>query len=282
MTEDRRYDKEVEIATGRDAVSGRVAATVLLVLACCTGLLGLLVVSDPGEAAMAPTATALLSLPEDDGGDDVDAAPIEAPQAVVSETVAPTPVSAPAEQRVASSPLPREPAKAAKDAKAPADSVQAHLGIQALSPEMRRVRDHVARRYRVASAALTPLFLTVEQESRRHGFDPTLIVAVIAIESEFNPFAESPAGAQGLMQVIPKWHEDKILARSKHKVRENALFDPALNISVGIEVLAEAKKRHGSTEKALQAFAGALDDPEQRYARRVLAMKRSLEQIAQR
>lgn len=279
MTEDRRYDKEVEIATGRDAVSGRVAATVLLVLACCTGLLGLLVVSDPGEAAMAPTATALLPLPEDDGDDDVDAATIEAPQPVVSETVAPTPASAPAEQRVASSSLPREPAKAAK---APADSVQAHLGIQALSPELRRVRDHVARRYRVASAALTPLFLAVEQESRRHGFDPTLIVAVIAIESEFNPFAESPAGAQGLMQVIPKWHEDKILARSKHKVRENALFDPALNISVGIEVLAEAKKRHGSTEKALQAFAGASDDLEQRYARRVLAMKRSLEQIAQR
>lgn len=59
MTDDRRYDKEVEIATGRDGVPGRVAATVLLVLACCTALLGLFVVSDPGEAAMAPTATAL-------------------------------------------------------------------------------------------------------------------------------------------------------------------------------------------------------------------------------
>jgi len=279
MTDDRRYDKEVEIATGRDSVPGRVAATVLLVLACCTALLGLFVVSDPGEAAMAPTATALLPLPEDDGDDDVDAA-AEAPQPVVSETAAPAAASAPAKKRVASSSVPRESAKVAKAA---GDSVQAHLGIQALSPEMRRVRDHVARRYRVASAALTPLFLTVEQEARRRGLDPTLVVAVIAIESEFNPFAESPDGAQGLMQVVPKWHVQRIHARLKRsKVPEDALFDPLLNVSVGIEVLAEAKQRHGSIEKALQAFAGAPDDPEQRYARRVLAMKRSLEQIARR
>ena len=278
MTDDRRYDKEVEIATGRDSVPGRVAATVLLVLACCTALLGLFVVSGPGEAAMAPAATALLPLPEDDGDDDIDAA-AEVSQPVVSETAAPAPVSAPAEKRVASSSVPREPAKVAK---APGDSVQAHLGIQALSPEMRRVRDHVARRYRVASAALTPLFLTLEQEARRRGLDPTLVVAVIAIESEFNPFAESPDGAQGLMQVVPKWHVQRIHARLKRKAPEDALFDPQLNVSVGIEVLAEAKQRHGSIEKALQAFAGAPDDPEQRYARRVLAMKRSLEQIARR
>ena len=45
MTEDRRYDKEVEIATGRDSVPGRVAATVLLVLACC----GLLYTSDAAD-----------------------------------------------------------------------------------------------------------------------------------------------------------------------------------------------------------------------------------------
>lgn len=280
MTDDRRYDKEVEIATGRDGVPGRVAATVLLVLACCTALLGLFVVSDPGEAAMAPTATALLPLPEDDGDDDADA-----PPPVVSETLAPAPASAPPEKRVASASDRREsvapPVKAA--AKAPGDSVQAHLGIQALSSEMRRVRDHVARRYRVASAALTPLFLTVEQESRRRGLDPTLVVAVIAIESEFNPFAESPDGAQGLMQVVPKWHVQRIHARLKRsRVPDDALFDPVLNVSVGIEVLAEAKQRHGSIEKALQAFAGAPDDPEQRYARRVLAMKRSLEQIARR
>ncbi len=150
--------------------------------------------------------------------------------------------------------------------------------ITGLSPEMARVRDYVARRYRVSTRALEPVLAAAEQNGRSLGIDPLLIVAVMAIESSFNPFAESHMGAQGLMQVIPRFHMDKI---GEHR-GERALFDPLLNVQVGTQVLVEGLKRFGSLQAALQYYGGARDDPNAAYANKVLAMKRRLMSAAGR
>ena len=147
-----------------------------------------------------------------------------------------------------------------------------------LSGEMLRVLDYVARRYRVSALALEPVFAAAEQTARRVGIDPLLIVAVIAIESSFNPLAESQAGAQGLMQVIPRFHQDKFDAARG----ENALFDPLLNVQVGTRVLLEGLHRFGTLEHALQYYAGALNDPAAAYANKVFEMKRGLMSAAGR
>lgn len=142
----------------------------------------------------------------------------------------------------------------------------------ALSGEMQRVRDYVARRYRVSTRALDPVFVAAQENGRRLGIDPLLIVAVIAVESSFNPFAESVAGAQGLMQVIPRFHMDKI----GQGRGDDALFDPLLNVRVGSLVLVEGMRRFGSLQEALQYYGGALSDPEAGYANKVFEMKRRL------
>lgn len=146
----------------------------------------------------------------------------------------------------------------------------------ALSDEMKRVRDWVARRYRVSSVVLEPVLAEAENSAREAGLDPLLIVAMMAVESSFNPYAESHMGAQGLMQVIPRWHMDKI----GEDAGKDALFDPLLNVQVGTQVLVEGLQRYGTLQAALQYYGGARNDPEARYAKKVLAMKQRIASAA--
>lgn len=148
--------------------------------------------------------------------------------------------------------------------------------LAALSPGMTRVKDYVAKRYRVSSSALTAPMARAQRSGRELGIDPLLIVAVMAIESSFNPLAESTVGAQGLMQVIPRFHMDKI----GDSAGPDALFDPDTNVRVGALVIKEGLRRYGSLTRALQYYGGALSDPGSRYARKVLAMKAKLEKVA--
>ena len=143
---------------------------------------------------------------------------------------------------------------------------------EGLSPEMARVRDWISDTYRVSGTALEPALMAAEDSAEEHGFDPLLIVAIMAVESSFNPRAVSNMGAQGLMQVIPRFHEDKIGKRQGRY----ALFDPELNVRVGTLVLQEGVQRYGSLQRALQYYNGSLKDPHARYTRKVMAVKKRL------
>lgn len=142
-----------------------------------------------------------------------------------------------------------------------------------LTSEMRAALNFVSRRYRVSAVALDPVFFAAQTAGRQMNLDPLLIVAVIAIESKFNPFAESDAGAQGLMQVMPRWHRNKIPENGDRLT----LFDPEVNVRIGAQVLRESIRRMGGLIPGLQQFAGATDDPGQTYANKVLAEKQRLE-----
>lgn len=143
---------------------------------------------------------------------------------------------------------------------------------------VRATVDYLARKYRVAASAVEPLVLAAQAAGERSGLDPMLLVAVMAIESGFNPIAESPMGAQGLMQVIPRFHQDKLEAVAG----SNGLLDPVVNIHVGALVLRESIRRAGSLEAGLQQYAGAVSDEEGLYAAKVLAEKQRIESAARR
>jgi hypothetical protein len=147
-----------------------------------------------------------------------------------------------------------------------------------LSSEMARVRDWITDTYRVAESTIEPALVAAEAHAEELGFDPLLIVAIMAVESSFNPRAVSNMGAQGLMQVIPKYHKDKIGPNGGR----NALFDPQVNVRVGTLVLHEGLQRYGSMQRALQYYNGALKDPNARYTRKVMALKKRLMMIAGR
>jgi hypothetical protein len=62
----------------------------------------------------------------------------------------------------------------------------------------------------------------------------------------------------------------------------SSFLDPVTNVQVGAKVLKESIRRNGGLESGLQQFAGAANDPDRRYATKVLAEKQRLEQAAQR
>lgn len=148
----------------------------------------------------------------------------------------------------------------------------------ALTPRMQGALNFVSRRYRVASDALLPIFATAQAVGRDLHLDPLLIIAVIGVESGFNPFSQSGYGAQGLMQVVPRFHTDKL----PEEADPSAFLDPLINVQVGARVLRESINRMGGLEEGLQQFGGALSDPDRRYANKVLAEKQRLEQAAVR
>ena len=147
----------------------------------------------------------------------------------------------------------------------------------ALSPRMRGALAYVAQRYKVSAEAVRPVFEAAQLVGQERRIDPLLIVAIIGVESGFNPFAESSFGAQGLMQVIPRFHMDKLPGGANGR----AFLDPVTNIRVGASVLQEAIQRRGGLAAGLQYYAGS-SDAAGSYASKVMAEKARLEQAAQR
>jgi len=144
--------------------------------------------------------------------------------------------------------------------------------------EQRAVTEFIAKRYRVSQDAVAGFVSTAYRAGTEWKVDPLLILAVVAVESRYNPVAESTMGAKGLMQVIPKYHLEKLMEHGG----ESALLDPDVNIQVGARILREYLRRFGETEAALQMYAGAFEEPSSQYAFKVLAERARLGQLVLR
>jgi hypothetical protein len=146
-----------------------------------------------------------------------------------------------------------------------------------LSKQQASVATWLARRYRVALEPVSRLVQEAWDSGHRSGLDPTLILAVMAIESSFNPFAQSSVGAQGLMQVMTRVHDEKY--EPYGGVR--AAFDPVTNLRVGVQVLKECIVRAGSLEAGLKFYVGAANlNDDGGYVGKVLAEQSNLKRVA--
>jgi soluble lytic murein transglycosylase-like protein len=160
-----------------------------------------------------------------------------------------------------------------------------HEGIGSLMPaaqsdnrEYRTLAVYLSRRYKVALDATEQLVGVAHEAGSRTGLDPLLLLAVMAVESRFNPIAESVMGAKGLMQVIPKFHQDKLDALGG----QDSVLDPMTNILVGARILQDAVRRGGGLMPGLQLYNGAFGDDSQQYAQKVLAEKERMRQTLKR
>lgn len=146
-----------------------------------------------------------------------------------------------------------------------------------LTRQQAAVAHWLARRYHVAPEPISRLVQEAWAVGPRVGVDPTLILAIMAIESSFNPFAQSPMGAQGLMQVMTRVHDQKY----ERFGGILAAFDPVTNLRVGVQVLKECIARAGSVEAGLRFYVGAGNQPEDNgYASKVLAEQGYLKHVA--
>jgi hypothetical protein len=146
--------------------------------------------------------------------------------------------------------------------------------VLADTPGWKGVASYLGRRYKIANEASRDLIVAAHEASQQSGIDPLLVLAVVAVESRFNPYAESEFGAKGLMQVIPKYHLDKFEGIGPGQ----SFLHPATNLRVGAAILKEYIRRSGSVQNGLQWYAGAQDDASNQYSMKVLAERARLEQ----
>lgn len=146
-----------------------------------------------------------------------------------------------------------------------------------LPKEQAAVAYWLSKKYRVAPEPLAVLVAEAYEIGTRTKLDPTLILSIMAVESSFNPFAQSSVGAQGLMQVMTRIHTDKYQNFGGHF----AAFDPVSNLRVGVKVLQECIARAGSLEGGLRYYVGAANLADDGgYAAKVLAEHFRLRQVA--
>jgi hypothetical protein len=135
----------------------------------------------------------------------------------------------------------------------------------------------LSKKYKVAPEPLSALVAEAYAVGAKAKLEPTLILAIMAIESGFNPFAQSPVGAQGLMQVMTKIHSDKY----EDFGGKLAAFDPITNLRVGVKVLQGCIAQAGSIEGGLKHYVGAANmASDGGYASKVVAEYARLYQVA--
>lgn len=174
----------------------------------------------------------LSGLPAADGD-----APLRAPALVAA---APEP-PAPQPPEAAPAPTPRPPAAA----RAPVPNPDR---VKAIADLLR------SRRTGLTGHEVARLAHTIVREAERHHFDPWLVLAVMAVESGFYNFAVSNKGAMGLMQVMPPTGEELAARKGIPWDGPTTLFDPIVNVRLGVAYLRQLSDRYGHIQLALAAY----------------------------
>lgn len=131
--------------------------------------------------------------------------------------------------------------------------------------------EYLARKLgKPALAVQQYVHLAWAEARRRTGLSPELLIAIMHRESTFQPKVQSSYGAQGLMQVVRRWHREKLRA-------SESLFDPEVNVRVGADILEEYLELvGGDLSKALAKYSGNTRG----YAKTVIGESRKLAQVA--
>lgn len=148
--------------------------------------------------------------------------------------------------------------------------------VQDLLPEQAKVTHWLSRKYKVAPLALEKLVAEAWQLGQLSQLPPTLVLAVMAVESGFNPFARGTQGAMGLMQIEPMAHAETL----RQFGGQLAAFDPLTNLRIGARLLQANIKAAGSVEEGLRLYGRASGQAnEQAYVERVMGEYQHMERI---
>jgi len=163
-----------------------------------------------------------------------------------------------------------------------ATTTEAVVAVAQADPDLALIDSVLANRAPELGLVLrSQVSRAIAEEARRAGYDPLLILAIIDVESDFDPDAVSSRGARGLMQIQPvtlHWFAEK---QGLKLTREEMSADPALCVRLGIRYLRTLQDRFGGDlSMALMAYNAGPDrirqairehglDPFRFYPRRV-------------
>ena len=115
------------------------------------------------------------------------------------------------------------------------------------------ISNYFSKKYNLEPLLLLDYIDHAQDTAQETGIDPLLLLSIMAIESNFNHKVQSPAGAQGLMQVMTSIHADKFAPYGGIE----AAFLPAANIRVGALIIKQAIALMGSLQGGLRFYVGA-------------------------
>jgi soluble lytic murein transglycosylase len=150
--------------------------------------------------------------------------------------------------------------KALAAAKERIDSLSSSSGVRELEDYREAERLGIARFMSKDTTAIwgeerRHVLAAIVREARRNGLDPLLVAAVIQVESHFDPYATSSAGACGLMQLMPATAQWLLPRDRDGQLKAAHLFNPILNIELGSTYLAQLMERFdGDLNTALIAY----------------------------
>ena len=149
--------------------------------------------------------------------------------------------------------------------------------LKTLTPEQLRVTRWLSRKYRVSAEPLGAMVVEAWTLGERSQLAPSLILAITAVQSRFNPFASGNPGQVGLMQLELQAHTDA-LAQFGGPL---SAFDPLTNLRVGVRHLQGLVQQTDTLEEALALyglFSGFNDEGQ--FVDRVLAEQVLIEKAA--
>ena len=142
----------------------------------------------------------------------------------------------------------------------------------------RAVADFFEKKYKLDRAKIEEYVSNTILIAKEVNIDPVLLLAVISVESNFNPNTKSHAGAEGLMQVMTSVHKDKyaIFGGTSEAVK------PEVNIRVGAYILKYLIATAGSLRNGLKYYVGAANaEDDGGYADKVMAERNRLISLCQ-
>jgi soluble lytic murein transglycosylase-like protein len=142
----------------------------------------------------------------------------------------------------------------------------------------RAVADFFEKKYKLDRAKIEEYISNTVLIAKEVKIDPVLLLAVISVESNFNPLVKSHAGAEGLMQVMTNVHQDKyaLYGGAADAVK------PEVNIRVGAYILKYLIATTGSLRTGLKYYVGAANaEHDGGYTDKVIAERNRLISLCQ-
>lgn len=148
--------------------------------------------------------------------------------------------------------------------------------VKGLTKSQLAVTSALSRRYRVSPEPLAALVKEAWALGERTQIPATLLLAIMAVESKFNPFTSGTQGAMGLMQIDPDAHVSELAPFGGRL----AVFDPLTNLRMGTRLLQDLMLQSETIEEALRQYAAASGQTDEvLYVDRVLNEQRLLEKL---
>lgn len=141
-----------------------------------------------------------------------------------------------------------------------------------IQKEQAALSEHLAAKYKKPVGEVSQIVQTAYKEAIRHSISPLLVLAIIEKESSLRSTVSNSYGALGLMQVVPRYHPEKL----RNPTNPKELLTPDGNIKVGTRIVAEyLQLQKGNLEKALVKYSGNAKE----YYPKVMRFKSELQDV---